>query len=97
MFLKKTVDAERNPTRAFVARDQSVKVSNLSVRFGAQDSPEPLRLLLPRAKRAGNLNEHIGIRQIQREITDLDKKADEFTQAKTAGIIPRARNWAFAR
>ncbi len=42
-----------------------------AVLFGAQDAPQPLRLLLPRAKGAGNLDGHVDVGQIYRKVGHL--------------------------
>ena len=54
-----------------VAAHQRVEMRLASGGFGPQYTPEPLRFFLPRTKRAGHLNEDLGIGQIERKVPDL--------------------------
>src|SRR5271165_6755691 len=54
-----------------VARDQGVEQRGLAASLGAQDPAEALSLLLARAKGAGHLNQHVGVRQVNGEVADL--------------------------
>src|SRR5579859_3038343 len=56
---------------ARVAADERVKMSYLAAALGPQDTPQPLRFLLPRAECAGHLDQHVGIGQIEGEVADL--------------------------
>src|SRR5262249_20183470 len=56
---------------ARVAGHERVKMGEVAVRLGTQDAAQTLRFLLARTERAGHLNEHIGIRQIDGEIPHL--------------------------
>src|SRR5713101_975996 len=68
---------------AGVARDQGVKVGELAVRFRAQDSSQALGFLLPGTESSRNLNQNIGIGQIQGEIADLgEDQSSHFALSK---------------
>src|SRR5438093_819365 len=58
---------------ARIARHQRVEVGNLAARLGTQNPAQSLRFFLARTERPGNLNEHIGVGQVQGEVADLGK------------------------
>ena len=51
-----------------VAGHHRVEMGALPARLGAEDASQPLGLFLARTERAGNLDQHIGIRQVDGKI-----------------------------
>src|SRR5438132_11500851 len=54
-----------------VTRNQRIEMGKQAVAFGAQDSTQPLRFFLARAKRAAHLNGDVRIRQVNRKVRNL--------------------------
>src|SRR5262249_26573787 len=70
---------------ARITRYQSVKVGNVPIRLGPQDSPQSLRFLLTGAEGTRYLNQHIRVRQVDREVADL--RQDQLTQLALAEAL----------
>src|SRR5689334_17472377 len=69
---------------ARVPRDECEETGGAAVVFGTQDSSESLGFFLARTERAGNLNENVGLGQVDSEVPNFGQNdASQCTGAET--------------
>ena len=71
LFGQKELPVHGEILLAGVARDQRIEVGLGARGLGPEDAAEPLRLLLARSEGARDLDGHVGVGQIDREIAHL--------------------------
>jgi len=66
-----------------VARDKGKEVGGAAVALGSENATEPLRLLPARTEHPGHLDEHVGVREVDGEVSHLgEHEAGQLVPAK---------------
>lgn len=68
-----------------VARDQGEEASGATIALWPADPPKPLRLLLARAERSRDLDQHVGIGKVDREVPNLGE--DDAAQVAGSELV----------
>ena len=69
-----------------VARHEGVEVGRATIGLGAQDAAEALGLLLARSEGARDLDQQVGVGQVEREVADL-REHEQLLFALAEGLV----------